>query len=364
LITLLASLLPLPWAFKFLWAPVVDTCRSVRWTYRSWILLSQGLMGLTLIPLIFVDSSASLTLIFICLIAHAMFAATQDVAIDALCVSLLPAEERGRANGWMQAGMLLGRSMFGGGTLILLSAAGLRGVVLILVGLLAAIAWVVARSDSLADPVMQTGNRETPARSMRRAFSVVLRTKRVWFGLGYAAVAGAVFEGLGSVAGPFLIDSGLTEAGVGSFFALPVVLAMSIGALLGGAMSDRMGAFKSVRLTYAGLFGAVMLLSVTVYAGAGSPVMTSSLVGLVYLGIGFFTASTYAMFMDVTVDAYRGTSFSAYMGATNLCESWSAFSVGKLVVAFGYGPAFGVLAAVSVGSLLFLRRLRDDTPLG
>jgi len=82
---------------------------------------------------------------------------------------------------------------------------------------------------------------------------------------------------------------------------------------------------------------------------------------IVYGGIGLFTASSYALFMDVSVPEFRATSFSAYMGATNLCESWSAFVVGRIAAPAGYGLAFGVLAVVSLGSLFFLRRLWGRT---
>ena len=50
---------------------------------------------------------------------HALAASTQDVAIDALAIGAVPPQTRGRLNGAMQAGMLTGRSVFGGGMLIL-----------------------------------------------------------------------------------------------------------------------------------------------------------------------------------------------------------------------------------------------------
>lgn len=35
--TALTALLVLPWMFKFLWAPIVDTWQTPRWTLRHWI---------------------------------------------------------------------------------------------------------------------------------------------------------------------------------------------------------------------------------------------------------------------------------------------------------------------------------------
>jgi len=110
----LTATLTLPWALKFLWAPLVDTLRSPRWTLRSWIIASQALMVTTLAALALLPLDTVLHVAVILLLAHAVFAATQDVSIDALAIGTLPVPERGAVNGWMQVGMLAGRATFGG----------------------------------------------------------------------------------------------------------------------------------------------------------------------------------------------------------------------------------------------------------
>ena len=76
-------------------------------------------MGACLVPLLWLDPLEHLTIWIILLMAHAFFAATQDVAIDALAVTTTAPEQRGWLNGAMQAGMLLGRSLFGGGAILI-----------------------------------------------------------------------------------------------------------------------------------------------------------------------------------------------------------------------------------------------------
>ncbi len=110
----ITAALTLSWALKFLWAPLVDTLRGPRWTLRAWITTAQIVMGLTLIPLGVIPIEELGTLTFVFLACHTFSAATQDVAIDALAIQTVPAERRGRLSGWMQAGMLLGRALFGG----------------------------------------------------------------------------------------------------------------------------------------------------------------------------------------------------------------------------------------------------------
>ena len=46
----ISALLVLPWVFKFLWAPIIDICRSARWGYRAWILTLQLFMGTDAAP--------------------------------------------------------------------------------------------------------------------------------------------------------------------------------------------------------------------------------------------------------------------------------------------------------------------------
>ncbi len=319
-------------------------------------------MGLALLPLAVAGPASVLWLTFVCLIVHAFLAATQDVAIDALCISALPPDERGRANGWMQAGMLLGRSLFGGGTLLLLSVLGPSGGIVALIAVIWGIALVVARSDLReADPPSASGRRDLSL--IVHVFGFLLRQRIVWYALGFGLLAGAVFEGLGSVAGPFLVDAGFDTSAAGAFFAFPSVVAMAAGALAGGVVSDRIGALRATRTFFLSLVTVVVVFSVAVAAGVTDKVATIVLLVIVYLGIGLFTAASYAMFMNVSVPAYRATSFSAFMGSTNLCESWSAFAVGRIVPSAGYGVAFGVMAVLSLASLPLLRRLRAEVSL-
>ena len=52
-ITAFTALLTLPWALKFLWAPLIDVLRSGRFGYTKWIGVSQAMMCITLLPLAF-----------------------------------------------------------------------------------------------------------------------------------------------------------------------------------------------------------------------------------------------------------------------------------------------------------------------
>ena len=97
----LSALILLPWTFKIIWAPLMDTftLRSMG-RRRSWIIGAQLLMALTLIGILFVPNVTSdYKLLGIMFFIHNIFASMQDVATDALAVDILPSEEQGRATG-------------------------------------------------------------------------------------------------------------------------------------------------------------------------------------------------------------------------------------------------------------------------
>ncbi|MDQ3198400.1 MAG: MFS transporter, partial [Verrucomicrobiota bacterium] len=70
-ITILTSILVLPWVGKFLWAPLIDRTRGQRGGLRAWIVSAQLLMGFTLLPLIWLDPERHFAAVAALLLAHA-----------------------------------------------------------------------------------------------------------------------------------------------------------------------------------------------------------------------------------------------------------------------------------------------------
>lgn len=342
-ITQLTALLVLPWTLKFVWAPLLDGSRRWGASYRGWAIVAQSAMALALAPLLVLDPAKDFATIVACLLAHSFAAATQDVAIDGLAISTTPEGQRGSLNGWMQAGMLLGRSLFGGVALMVAARLHPRAVP---VGLLVAILSTLVLLVLGREPVMARAG--TAGRGLARALASAIRRPTTWFGLAFALLAGAGFEAVGAVAGPFLVDRGQSGESIGFFLAFPAIVATVGGGFVGGALADRAGRARAAAITLATLVAAILALAAM--PGAG-PRATFGLLGAVYLGIGAFTATSYALFMDLTDPRLGATQFSSYMAATNACEAWSGFVVGLLVVRVGYAPAFALLAGASLCGL-------------
>lgn len=358
-VTTFTGLLVVPWTFKFAWAPLVDVLRTSRWTLKQWILTAQTVMGITLVPLLWLDLRADFGTILALLLLHALAAATQDVAIDALCISVTDVKERGRLNGWMQAGMLLGRAMFGGGALVLAAKIGNTAVVGLLIATVTGSMVLVAGSRLPAFATQETMRER--GEEVWREFLLALGEPHTRQGLLFAFTGGAAFKSLEVVLGPFLVDRGYSKVEIGSFTAVPMIGLMVVGALIGGWLADRIPrrvcvsiALLSFVLPIAGLAA-----SDAAMGGVRGPHLLAPL-AVTALGIGLFTASSYALFMDLTRPGIAATQFSAFMGATNGCESWSSFAIGAIIAVSGYPTAMLCMCAVSLPALVLLWWMRPD----
>jgi MFS transporter (putative signal transducer) len=276
------------------------------------------------------------------------------VAIDALAINSVPPGERGFLNGCMQAGMLTGRSVFGGGALFAAAWLGRDWMI----GMLVAWIWIslpvalLLKEPAAREPVAAR------ARELRHVLASIARSKTMWMGLAFALTSAAAFEATGQLAGPFLIDRGVPASTIGLFFGVFVVGAMLAGGLIGGRLSDRWGRLRSVAVFLAGFVAVIVALAAADLGGGRHPMVLMALLTAMYFFIGLFTAASYALFMDLTDPRLAGTQFSTFMAATNGCESWSALAGGRIAGSAGYPAAFLVMSVVSLLSLGLLGALR------
>lgn len=126
------------WALKFLWAPLVDRYAWKRiGHYRGWLILQQSLLILSIIGAAFFDIDSQLGILAIFFFLISLFSATQDIAADALSVTILKPEERGFGNAIQTGGGFVGNFIGGGLALITYDSLGWKGSLFLLAGLTA-----------------------------------------------------------------------------------------------------------------------------------------------------------------------------------------------------------------------------------
>ncbi|HSH16635.1 MAG TPA: MFS transporter, partial [Verrucomicrobiae bacterium] len=320
------------------------------------VVAAQLVMGATLLPLTWLSLSEQFEVVRILLILHAFAAATQDVAVDALALRIVPEADRGRLNGGMQAGMLVGRSVFGGGALVLSVHLGWPVIIWALVGCvwLSTIAVLFLRNlDEL--------HREASLPNRIGDFRAILRRRSVWAGLLFAGTAGAAYETAGVLCGPMLVDRGVPAGSVGWLFGVPVVGATIVGGLIGGWFADRFGRVRMIIAGMTGFAAMVLILAALNSLPTASRIPFFLVLTGLYFCIGLFTVASYALFMELSRPPLAATQFSAFMAATNGCEAWASWLGGLIVSRLDYGAAFVVMSFVSLAVLPLLKWIKPDT---
>ena len=108
------SLLYIPWAFKFFWAPLIDRFYLKKLGKRkTWLLFTQIALVLGVLALAFTQFSYGLTTFVIVGLWISTFAATQDIAIDGYTVETFSEQDYRFGSMAQSIGVALG-SMIGG----------------------------------------------------------------------------------------------------------------------------------------------------------------------------------------------------------------------------------------------------------
>jgi hypothetical protein len=188
-----------------------------------------------------------------------------------------------------------------------------------------------------------------------------LRTLLTWstlIGMAIALTIGAGFEFFGVSAGPTLVEAGASDAAVSLFYGLLAPAALAIGALTGGAISDRIGRLGGTLVGLAGVSATLLYVAAT-HLGALPGVAPAGLAGFTaaYFGIGLLTASSYALLMALARGPMTATRFSLFMAMTNACEAWAGFTGGQLAASGSYGSALLILTLAAGVAVLPLALL-------
>jgi len=228
------------------------------------------------------------------------------------------------------------------------------GALLVAIWITLACLWIWPLRDDDAETVSTT---EVIQRVWTSTRALVAR-RTTWCALIFALTGGAAFEAAGALRGTYLVDHHVPEETISWYFALPSTAAMLVGGIVGGVWSDRSGRVRTVGGSLLYIIVVVGLLA-SLPADSGATLQLA-VFGTLYFGIGLFTASSYALFMDLADPVAGATQFTAFMAATNACEAWSGWASGQIVEFSGYPLAFAVMAVVSILSLAALVPLRGS----
>jgi RhtX/FptX family siderophore transporter len=344
----LASLLALPWALKFLWAPVADRYefRGVG-KRRSWILPMQLLTAVLLLALAFFTPDRSFAVLFLGVFFANLFTATHDIAADALAIDILSFAERGVGNGVRVGAYRVGMIVGGGMILVLMERLGWSFAFL-------SMACLVGLASI---PILLT--KEPPARHaqpsgvpsahfLRRPGALRILALILTYKAGDAFAVGMLR--------PFLTDNGLTLADVGELVGTVGFVAGLLGAGVGGALVNHVGRKRSLVI-----FGALQALTVAGYACVAHSSATRAMLYTVCAGEhfagGMATAALFTCMMDWCRPEASATDYTVQASAVVIATGFASSLSGVSAQALGYFDHFVLATILAAGALIAVSRL-------
>lgn len=341
------SLLYIPWAFKFFWAPLLDRfyLKSLG-KRKTWLLFTQIALVLGVVALALTQFDYGLSVFVIVGLWISTFAATQDIAIDGYTVETFSESEYRLGSMAQSIGVALGSMVGGAGTLWLYQLYGWQTALI-------ALAAMTALTMLAIFQIKERSNTEKIAKQAPSLIRAFKRPEMLW-ALALIVCYRVVEAPAMAMLNPMLIDQKWSLAHIG-------VLMSVVGAGV-GLLAAVSAAFLLKKLVATQLLIWAGWVRTLIYALLGAAVLLSwfdqwqMLLGVfvvVILAIRYVAMTAlYAHFMQTSSKEQAGTDFTILVCFELLVYFIGGAMSGFLAKAFGYGNFYLILAAASVLSVL------------
>ncbi|MFO0944846.1 MAG: MFS transporter [Planctomycetota bacterium] len=338
------SLLSLPWAFKFLWAPLVDRYGSRQFgDRRVWIIPLQLLAVTLLFSLSGFDLVDALPVLVVGVLAANLFAATQDIATDALAVDLLSYRERGLGNGVQVAGYRVGMIVGGGPLVLALTAWGWPWTFQIMAVFLAVASLPIC---FYREPPRERAHKAERISEVALDF---LTRPRIWAWL-IPLMLYKAGDAMGTaMLKPLLIDVGVSVAENAKMVSIVGYAAGLLGALAGGFGASRLGRRRAVLL-----FGFFQSLTVSLYIlpavwlawdlplTTGRWVLLYLFCGVEHFAGGTATVALFTLMMDYCRPKTAATDYTLQASLVVIATLFAGTISGEVADRIGYMNLFAL----------------------
>ena len=338
----LLSLVALPWALKFLWAPAIERFRLPHsGANRSIAVVAIGgctsILGLLVIAVIGLERTGAVLGV---LTVVAIAAATVDIACDGFAVENLARKYHGWGNAAQVGGAYLGSAIGSGLFLVLVAKFGWAPAVIGMAIILA----VLGTPFLLRSKGAATGATTSHVPSLRSA----LARSEIRQGLAASALYVLAQKTAMMMIGPFLIDRGIDLGMIGLLNGLGSLVIGFGAALLGGLLVRA----TSVRAILA-LALALQVAALAMLATGGfidMPPVVLMIVAVAssasILALGF--VALYAQFMRWSDPRQGGVDFTLFQSMDALVSMAAGVGAGYAAQHLGYGWLFGVCAMLAL----------------
>ena len=363
----------LAYAFKWVWAPLVDRLPIPYLTRqlgrrRSWLLLAQAMVIVGLVGMAISDPRQTLGPVVWCALLVAVGSATQDIALDAFRIESAEPTQQAALAASYQTGYRLAMIWAGAGVLWVAAwvqgdnsagyvQAAWQAAYLVMAASMAVGLFTVLISKEPAQAELPPARnaKEWLQGALVEPFADFLKRYR-WQAvliLSLIAVYRISDVVMGIMANPFYVDMGYTKAEVATVTKVYGVLMTLLGAFVGGVMALRWGVMRILML------GAIMsALSNLLFAwlsGHGHDVHALILVvSADNLASGIASAAFIAYLSSLTNIQYSATQYALLSSMMLLLPKFIAGFSGDFVNAYGYANFFNATALLGMPVLVLV----------
>lgn len=345
----------LPYALKFVWAPLVD-----RFTppflgrRRGWLLIAQlALMG-SLIWLGFSDPIARPGLLALAALAVAFCSASQDIVVDAYRREDLPDRELGLGSSLYINGYRVGMLLASGGGLIMADHIPFSRVYLVM-----SLCLIPGVATTLLTPEPRVADcpltlKDAVVEPLKEYF----RRRQAWWILVFILMYKIGDTMAAAMTTPFYLDIGFSKTQIGAVVKLFGFWATVGGTLLGGVVMIRLGILRS--LWFFGILQALSTAGFAILAVLG-PNLTalSAVIAFENLSGGMGT-SAYAGYMaSITDKRFTATQYALLTSLMGVPRVLASMPTGYLAAQLGWWPFFVLCTLVAVPGLYLIRWIDD-----
>ncbi len=371
----LISLASFFYLLKFLWAPLIDRYAFPLTAFlgrrRSWLLVSQLLVGASLAALAMTRPEMGVTALVSWVLVGSFAGATQDSVVDAYRIEVAPPSAQAALAATYTLGYRFGLIVGGAGALYIAEFQGWRPSYLWMAGLMLipVAATLLSREPEAREATVE--RRIDFIGAFWQPFSNYFRNNGVVLGLVLLLFVGLFKfpdQVIGVMAGPFYLDSGFSKADIATVSKLFGIWMGIAGAFLGGVA---VAAFGMRRMLLVAALG-VALSNLAFLLMAHNPGQLWAFYAAISADNLFqgFAGVVLIAFMSALTDRnFTATQFALLVSLANLPGKFAGGVSGYFVEATSYATFFILSALTVVPTLLLLawlwRRIRvDDLPAG
>ena len=348
------TLIGLPYAWKFMWSPVMD-----RYTLpllgrrRGWMLATQIALMISIAAIGFLNPTFSIWAVAYLAATIAFFSASQDIVLDAYRRELLADSELGLGNAiHVQAYRLAG--LVPGSLALILADHMPWNAVFIVVAAFMLVGMVLVLN--IAEPVRDPNAPRTMREAIVEPFREFINRQGIapaLFVLGFL-----FFYKLGdnmatALQTPFFIDVGFTLTQIGVVAKFASLTAVIVGGLVGGLVMIALSINRALWL-----FGIVQIVSILGFAAlaeiGSNPWMLGFAVAFEYLGVGLGTAALTAFIARSTNKAFAATQFALFTALAATPRTLAGATTGLIVERVGWTNFFILCVVLAIPGMLLL----------